>query len=104
MDWNMVMQFVKPELLLLIAVVWGLGLVVKASKIENRLIPLVLCVITALLAALWVYATSVITSPQELAMAVFVAVTQGVIIWLVAWVLYDKVVKPMLEKNNNGLG
>jgi len=104
MDWNMVLEFIKPELLLLIAVVWGMGLVVKASKIENRFIPLVLCIITAALAALWVYATSTITGPQEMAMAVFIAITQGIIIWLVAWVLYDRVIKPMLEVNNEGRG
>jgi len=103
MDVN-ILSYVKPELLVVIFVLWGLGLMIKASKIENRFIPIWLCMISLAVALIWVYATTEITTSQQLAMAIFTAIVQGVIIWLIAWLTYDKFIKSGLSLNNSGKG
>ena len=99
-----IMDYVKPELLIVIAVIWGIGLALKASKTTNRFIPVWLCLIAVGIALLWVVATSPFYTPQEIAMGIFIAVTQGVVLFLVAWLTYDKMIKKGLEENNGGKG
>ena len=84
-----IQDYIKPELLVLIPVCWGLGLMIKSTPIDNRCIPAILCTSSVLLAGLYVSAAE----PQTLAMGVFAGVTQGVICWLAAWLSYDKVIK-----------
>ncbi len=103
MDVNII-SYVKPELFVVIFVLWGLGLMFKASKIENKYIPIWLCVFALVIALIWVYATTEITTSQMLAMAIFTAIVQGVIIWLIAWLTYDKFIKSGLSLNNDGKG
>ncbi len=98
------LDYLKPELLVLIPMVWGLGLAVKASSIQNQRIPLVLCIVTVVVALIYVCATSLVATPQEIAMAAFLSITQGVVAWLIAWSLYDKVIKKDLIVNNDGKG
>lgn len=85
-----IQDFIRPELLVLIPVCWGLGLMLKSTPINNQWIPAILCLCSVLLSGLYVYASSA----ETLAMGVFVGVTQGVLCWVVAWQSYDKIIKP----------
>ena len=72
-------QFIKPELLILIPVLYVIGLGLKKSKLSDTLIPFVLGGISIILSASWVIATSDISTLQEIAYALFVSITQGIL-------------------------
>lgn len=72
-------EFIKPELLILIPVLYIAGVGFKKSKVSDRLIPLILGGISIILSAAWVIATSNISTSKDIAYALFVSVTQGVL-------------------------
>ena len=74
-------EFIKPELLILIPVLYLIGAGLKKSKkISDSLIPMILGGVGVLLSALWVLAMSDVLNGKEIAVAIFTAVTQGVLI------------------------
>ena len=72
-------EFIKPELLILIPVLYVVGMGLKKSKLSDKLIPVVLGVTSIILSAAWVIATSDISTTKDIAYAIFVSVTQGVL-------------------------
>lgn len=69
-------QYVKPELLLLMPVLWMLGTVLKTTpRVQDWLIPYILLGISVFLCGLWVLAMEGLQ-----VMSVFTAITQGVLI------------------------
>lgn len=72
-------EFIKPELLILIPVLYLIGIALKKSKISDAHIPLLLGTIAIILSASWVIATSDISNVREAAYAMFVSITQGVL-------------------------
>lgn len=72
-------EFIKPELLILIPVLYLIGTAIKKSKIDDRFIPLILGAVGVLSAAVYVIATESLNSAQTIATAVFTAFTQGVL-------------------------
>ena len=76
---NELMNFVKPELLVLVPVLYFVGSALKKSQLKDKWIPVLLGACGVLLAVLYVAATSSISTYQDAAMAVFVALTQGVL-------------------------
>ena len=72
-------EFIKPELLVLIPVLYLVGIGLKKSKIPDHFIPIILGGISVLLSAAWVIATSDISTLQDVAFAMFVSVTQGIL-------------------------
>ena len=78
---EMLKEFIRPELLVLIPVLYFIGMGLKSAKaFTDKHIPIALGAVGVALAALWVVATSIITGPQECAMAVFTAIVQGVLV------------------------
>ena len=75
-----ILNYIKPELLLLIPVLYFIGIALKKSKLRDTLIPLVLGLCGVALVMLWVLATSEIDGWQRLLLAVFTAVVQGILI------------------------
>lgn len=73
-------EFIKPELLILIPVLNVIGLILKDSNFKNKLIPLTLGCTAILLAGVYVFATESVQDAQEVATALFTAVTQGILI------------------------
>lgn len=68
-------QFIKPELLVIVPVLYIIGLMLKNAKvIEDKFIPLIIGIIGIVLALIYVIATSGFGL-----MAAFVAVTQGIL-------------------------
>lgn len=72
-------EYIKSELLVLVPVLYIIGLGLKKSKMKDKWIPLVLGITGVALSAIWVAATSQITNMQEVAAALFTAVTQGIL-------------------------
>ena len=73
-------KYIKSELLVLVPVLYIIGLGLKKSKLADKRIPLALGIVGIALAALWVAATSQITTGQDIAAALFTAVTQGILV------------------------
>lgn len=76
-----IMNYVKPELLVLAIVLYFVGIAMKQfPAIKDKYIPALLGIIGIILAGIWVVATCPLTSSQEIAMAVFTAIVQGVLV------------------------
>lgn len=73
-------SYITPELLILIPVIYLLGIGLKKSEMKNKWIPLVLGGISILLSAFWVLGTTNIPGWRELLIALFSAITQGILV------------------------
>ena len=72
-------EFIKPELLILIPVLYFIGTAIKKSKIKDNIIPFVLGCIAIFLAGIYLFASEEINGSQAVATAIFTAITQGVL-------------------------
>ena len=72
-------EFIKPELLILVPVLYTVGIGLKKSKISDTLIPVILGGIAVILSAAWVIATSDISTLKDVALALFISITQGIL-------------------------
>ena len=86
-----VLSLIHPELLILIPVCWGIGLLLKSTKIiKNKYIPLILAICSVSLTTLYTFAENEITN---IPMGIFLSITQGIVCWAIAWVSYEKGIK-----------
>lgn len=69
-----IQNYIKPELLMLIPVLYFVGMGLKKSEIKDKYIPWILTTTGIFLSALWVLGASGIT-----AIAIFTAITQGIL-------------------------
>lgn len=75
-----IMDYIKPELLILAVICYIIGAVCKRVQlVPDKLIPLVLGAVGVVLACLWVGATSDMSTSQNVMMAIFTGVTQGIL-------------------------
>lgn len=72
-------SYLKTEFLILVPVLYFIGIGLKKSKLPDKWIPLMLGVLAVMLSAIWVISTTDISNLQEAALAIFTAVTQGVL-------------------------
>ncbi len=78
---DQIMNYVKPELIVVAVALYFLGMALKqAQSVKDKYIPLILGGVSIVLCAVWVLATSEIGNGQQVAMAVFTAVTQGILL------------------------
>lgn len=76
-----VMSYVKPELLAVAVVLYFCGIGLKRIQIvKDKYIPVILGGAGILLCAVWVLAISPLSNIQEIAMAVFTSIVQGVLV------------------------
>jgi len=73
------MTFIKPELLILVPVLYIIGMGIKKSKVADNRIPLILGLIAIFLSTLWVFTTSDIRNWQDAVSAVYISITQGIL-------------------------
>lgn len=74
-------NYVKPELIVVAVVLYFIGTGIKESKtIKDKYIPLILGFIGIILCAVWVLATCPLGTMQDIAMAVFTAIVQGILV------------------------
>lgn len=72
-------DFIRPELITLIPVMYFIGIAFKKSKIPDHWIPFILGGISILICSLWVCATSDTGNIRDTALALFISITQGVL-------------------------
>ena len=73
-------EMIKPELLVLIPVLYFIGMAVKqTNKIKNEFIPVTLGIIGIVISAIWIFANVQVYSAKEILMGIFAAITQGVL-------------------------
>ena len=79
--YEIIQEFIKPELLMLIPVLYIIGAgFKKTTLIKDKFIPVALGLISIFLAGLWVFATTPVSGAREIIMAIFTALTQGVLL------------------------
>ena len=72
-------EFIKPELLVLVPVLYILGIGLKKSAVKDKLIPALLGGIGITLSLAWVLGTSDLVTWRDVLLAGFSAVTQGIL-------------------------
>lgn len=72
-----IMEFIRPEFFILIAVCWVIGWLLKTSKVKDELIPIFLFTFSILAAFVYLIATTPLATLQEWMLAIFTAITQG---------------------------
>lgn len=78
---DQILSYVKPELLIVVVVLYFIGVMIKKSEnISDKFIPMILGILGMLICGLYVFATSTISGSKEVAMALFTAITQGIIV------------------------
>lgn len=68
-------EYIKPELLILIPVLYLIGMMIKSLRVKACIIPLTLGIVGIALACLWVFVSPV----ENIALALFTGVVQGVL-------------------------
>ena len=76
-----IMNYVKPELIVVAVVLYYIGVgLSKSETVADKYIPIILGVVGVVLCAIWVLATCPIDTGQNIAMAVFTAIVQGILV------------------------
>lgn len=74
-------NYVKPELIVVAIALYFVGMALKqAQAIKDKYIPLILGGISILICAMYVFATSTCNTPQDIVMAIFTTITQGILV------------------------
>ena len=74
-------NYVKPELVVVAIALYFVGMALKqAQTVKDKYIPLILGGISIAICAMYVFATSSSSTPQDIVMAIFTAITQGILI------------------------
>lgn len=76
-----IINYVKPELVVVAIVLYFLGTAIKKSEsIKDKYIPLLLGVAGILICGIYVVATCSLSGTQDIAMALFTAIVQGILV------------------------
>lgn len=76
-----IMNYIQPELIVVSVALYFIGIgLKKAQYFADKHIPAMLGVIGVVLSALYVFATTPVSNTQEVALAIFTAVVQGVLV------------------------
>ena len=78
---SMLKEYIKPELLVLIKVLYFIGMGIKNTElIKDKYIPIILGVIGVIVSAIYIIATSQIKGYQEVLTVIFTAIVQGILV------------------------
>lgn len=76
-----ILNYVKPELVVVAIVLYIVGVGLKKSvSVLDKYIPIILGVLGVIISAVYVFATSSLGTPQEIALAVFTSIVQGILV------------------------
>lgn len=75
-----IINYIKPELIIVAVALYFIGVGLKqAQAVRDKYIPLILGVVGIILCGIWVLATSEFGSGQDIALAIFTAIIQGIL-------------------------
>ena len=77
--YDMLKEYIKPELLVLVPVLYLVGAALKQSAVRRKYVPWILGAAGVALSFLWTAATSPLSSPRAVLLAVFSGLVQGVL-------------------------
>ena len=78
---NLLTEYIKPELLVVVIVLYFIETGLKKTElIKDKFIPIILGGIGVLISAIYVIATSQINVYQEVMMAIFTSIIQGILV------------------------
>jgi len=81
MDMSAINQYINPNLLVLIPVLYIIGMVIKSStSIDNKHIPLLLGILSIVLSLFALFATTEVKTVADGFNLVFAGITQGVLV------------------------
>lgn len=76
-----IMNYIKPELIVVAVVLYFIGMALKNSKgVKDNFIPYILGTIGIVLCAIWVCANSPLNTTNDVMMAIFTSIVQGVLV------------------------
>lgn len=76
-----IMNYVKPELIVVAIALYIVGAGLKKTQtVKDNYIPYILGVGGIVLSAIWVMANSPLESTQEILMAIFTSIVQGILV------------------------
>lgn len=76
-----IMNYVKPELVVVAIVLYFIGMwLKKAETVTDKYIPIILGTVGIAICGIYVVATCRLSGAQNIAMAVFTAIVQGVLV------------------------
>lgn len=75
------LKYIKPELIVVSVVLYFIGIAIKnAEFIKDKYIPIILGIIGIVLSLVWVLSTSDLSGYQDVLMAAFTSIVQGVLV------------------------
>lgn len=77
---NYLMNFVKPELLILIPIIYIIGMGLKKSNLSDKWIPFINGGVGITLSLMYIISTSDIYTFRDVTMLIFTGVTQGILV------------------------
>lgn len=95
-------EYIKPELLVLIPVLYFIGMAIKRSRIRDTFIPLILGAISVVLSLVYLLAMETVNGVQDVFTAIFTALTQGILCAATAVYsnqIYKQAIKDKEEKD-----
>jgi hypothetical protein len=93
-------NYIRPELLILIPVLYLLGYFIKKSNVKDERIPLILVISGVFLAILWIMSQDSLVTSQAWGSAIFAGITQGILVAGGAVLGNQLIVQGMKETNN----
>lgn len=93
MNLEMIQEYIDPQLIIVVPMLWGIGMAVKKSTITNKFIPFILLVFSCSVVLLHLAGTNPVADSMMASAIAFAALTQGSVIWLAAWLGYEKLLK-----------
>ena len=95
MDWQLIVEYIRPELFVLIPFLWFIGWLMKNSKkVQDWIIPIVLTVIGVILAPLWI---AVVVAEGFGSAVILYGIVQGGLVAAAA-VLFNEGIKQIKHK------
>lgn len=80
-DPTFILQYIKPELLIVAVALYVLGIFLKKSNsVPDKRIPTILLIVAFVCVALYVVATSTVSSAQDVCMLIFTILIQTILI------------------------
>lgn len=76
-----IIHYVKPELLVVTVVLYFIGMGIKKSEsIKDKYIPMILGILGIVVCGIYVFATCTCEDGKQIAMEIFTAITQGILV------------------------
>lgn len=72
-------DFIKPELLILVPVLYIVGLGLKKTSLSDKFIPLILGASGVILSAIWMFTTCEVFDQRCILTIIFASITQGIL-------------------------